>query len=112
MPKFTIPPRPHWKLSASARMAEKQITMPMSTRKEIIDVSFSYLGLPNNPCAPEDMESSLSAPMQLLLFHQDIRKIGLWRRAISPRSRALRWSNEDSESGAESQCNATVGEAR
>jgi len=39
------------------------------------------------------MESSLTAPMQLLLFHQDIRKIGLWRRAISPRSRALRWSN-------------------
>src|SRR5580765_8973026 len=40
MPKLTMPPRPHWKLSASARIAEKQTTMPSRTRKEIKATSF------------------------------------------------------------------------
>src|SRR4051794_6625460 len=40
MPKFTMPPRPHWKLSARARIAEKQTTMPSRTRKEIKTTSF------------------------------------------------------------------------
>src|SRR3954468_11510961 len=40
--------------AGGARTAEKQITMPMSTRKEIIDVSFLYVGLTEQSLRAED----------------------------------------------------------
>src|SRR5258706_4158116 len=49
-----MPPCPHWKLSARARIAEKQTTMLIKMMKEIIDVSFSYIGLAEESLRPED----------------------------------------------------------
>src|SRR5437868_1400946 len=51
-----MPPSPHWKFSASARIAEKQITMPIRMRKEIISCHmplFLYVRLPEQSLRTE-----------------------------------------------------------
>src|SRR5262245_54476476 len=49
-----MPPRPHWKFSASARIAEKQITIPIKIRNEIMCDSFSYIGLAEESLRAKD----------------------------------------------------------
>src|SRR5947207_14525948 len=51
-----MPPRPHWKLSASARIAEKHTTMPRRTRYEVIYVSFTYIRRAEQALRSEDQD--------------------------------------------------------
>src|SRR6267142_7053382 len=51
-----MPPRPHWKLSASARIAEKHTRMPRRTRYEIICGSFTYIRLPEQALRAEHQD--------------------------------------------------------
>src|SRR5688500_11773532 len=51
-----MPPRPHWKFNARARMAEKQTTIPKRTRKEIMCDLFSYVRLAEEALRPEDQD--------------------------------------------------------
>src|SRR5688572_20087726 len=48
-----MPPRPHWKFSASARIAEKQMTMLIKTMNEVMRGSLAYVRLPEQPLRPE-----------------------------------------------------------